>query len=153
MRCDAKGSFLNSSVVKQWADDQFVAGCNEFVMDLELCVGMDSTFMGNLVDIAMKATRAGGVLQIAEASEKCVNLLEGLGVASLMEINPTSSVWEDCKTSIRENLVVVESSGPIDKVQHVFETHKKLCEADRSNEDKFNTVLDCLQEKMADRKR
>jgi anti-sigma B factor antagonist len=151
IRCQAKGSFLNSPVVKQWAEAQLVAGSKTFVMDLQDCTGMDSTFMGNLVDLAMKATSAGGGLQVAEGPQKCVDLLDGLGLSSLMEINPENARWEENKVSIRERLVVVESSGG-DKAQHVYETHKKLCEADSNNEEKFSSVLDCLEAELFNKK-
>jgi len=109
---------------------------------------MDSTFMGNLVDLAMRATRAGGGLQIVDASEKCVDLIEGLGLAMLMEINPEQADWEEDKECIRSQLVMIEANGGIDKAQHVYETHKKLCEADANNEDKFSAVIDCFESKL-----
>lgn len=150
IRCESKGSFLNSSIVKQWVDEQFTSGEKLFVMDLQNCTGMDSTYMGNMVDLAVRANSAGGGLQVVDASEKCVSLLEGLGIASLMDINPSEPDWKDSQDEIRKNLLMIEASGSIDKAQHVYETHKKLCEADSQNQEKFSAVIDCFESENSD---
>ena len=149
IRCESKGSFFNSSVIKQWVDEQFVQEEKNFVMDLEECTGMDSTFMGNMVDLAVRATSVGGKLQVVDASDKCVSLLEGLGIASLMEINPVNAEWEESIDTIRSDLTMIEASAAIDKAQHVYDTHKKLCEADAGNREKFSTVIDCFEAEQA----
>ena len=143
---------MNSQVVKQWAEAQIDTGVNSIVVDMEMCLGMDSTFMGNLAGMAMKLTQVSGGLLIADATEKCVSSLEELGISSLMKINPTDQIWQDRKVSIRERLTVIEESPTVDKAMHVYETHKKLCEADTSNEEKFSAVLECLEAEISNKK-
>lgn len=77
-------------MVKECAERGMNEGRSVIVVDLEACVGMDSTFMGMLAGIAIKLTKlpAGGVLQIAGASERNVQSLEDLGLDALMDINP-----------------------------------------------------------------
>mgnify|MGYP003889460409 CR=1 FL=1 len=68
IRCEGKGSFLNSSILKSFADQRLAAGERSLVVDLSACTGMDSTFMGTLAGIAarLSALDEGGTLQIAE---------------------------------------------------------------------------------------
>lgn len=152
VRCNSKGNFQNSPIVKKWLEEQVLAGIKTVVVDLETCTGMDSTFMGNLAGLAMKLTGLGGGLQIADASEKCVNLLEDLGLSPLMETNPPSAAWQAAKEHIREQLEVIEGDLIEGKAEHIYETHKKLCEADAHNEERFNSVLECLEAELSDKK-
>lgn len=147
IRCVAKGNFNNSPAIEKWAHAQINGGIKSLAIDLEQCTGMDSTFMGNLAGLAMKLTSIGGKLQIIDASTKCAGSLTDLGLSSLMEINPPVDTvdWKDKKQEMRENLEVISSASTLDKTTHVYETHKKLCEADSSNHQKFDSVLECLE--------
>jgi len=153
IRCEDKGNFVNSPLVKEWLEEQMKTGTKVAVVDLQTCSGMDSTFMGNLADFAMKLTAVGGGLQIADASEKCVSLIEDLGLGSLMKLNPQDEVWQPNKDSIREKLEDLDPKSSLNKTQHIYETHKKLCEADSENDSKFRTVLECLEAELANKKK
>ena len=48
---EGKGSFKNSSELKEFASIVINKGAKEFVIDLKNCPVMDSTFMGTLVGI------------------------------------------------------------------------------------------------------
>lgn len=141
-----------SPAIKQWAEKQLSKGETHLVIDLENCTGMDSTFMGNMAGLAMKLVKVGGSLQVADASEKNQTSLEDLGLATLIDIEAKDASWQSEKSIIREKLQVVEAGSAMDKTAHVYETHKKLCEADTSNEKKFSTVLDCLEAELAGKK-
>ena len=153
VRCNSKGNFQNSPVVKTWLEEQLAAGVKTVVVDLETCTGMDSTFMGNLAGLAMKLTGLGGGLQVADASEKCVNLLEDLGLSPLMDMNPPNAAWEEAKEHIREQLEVIDGDRGESNAEHIYETHKKLCEVDTQNEEKFNSVLECLEAELYNKKK
>lgn len=123
--------------------------CTHIVVDLENCTGMDSTFMGTMAGIAMRlAKTSGGLLEVASAGEKNSRSLEDLGLSALMHINPPAPSWEGLATKIRADLEVCEKGGTPDRTQHVFDAHKKLCDADNSNNGKFSTVLDCLEAEL-----
>lgn len=150
-RCNGKGSFSNSPHMKHWIDDKLSAGQSHLVIDLEACTAMDSTFMGTLAGAAMKLTSSGGKFEIAGADAKSITSLDDLGLSSIMNINPSNPIWANTVEEIRANLSSPTQSTRDDSTQHVFDAHKKLCEADSNNNDKFSTVLDCLEAELASR--
>lgn len=137
--------------LKIWADAQLSAGVKHLVVDLEVCTGMDSTFMGTIAGMAMRLVKSQGLLEIASASDKNRQSLEDLGLSSLMKINPPAPIWMDKVAEIRASLEVQGLTRPNDRTQHVFDAHKTLCEADDSNNAKFSSVLDCLEAELQSR--
>lgn len=140
-----------SPILKTWADAQLSAGTKHVVIDLEVCTGMDSTFMGTIAGIAMRLVKADGVLEIVAASDKNRQSLEDLGLGSLMRINPKEATWTANLETIRGSLVEQGLVSSNDRTQHVFDAHKTLCDADDSNNTKFSSVLDCLEAELKSR--
>ncbi len=152
IRCVGKGSFANSPQMKQWAETHVAAGRHTVVVDLELCTGMDSTFMGTMAGIAMRLAKLpDGVLQVTGANEKNRNSLEDLGLSMLLEIEPKDADWQPNITGIRSSLQECSVTSDVDRTQHVFDAHKLLCDADESNDEKFSTVLDVLEAELENR--
>lgn len=149
VRCEGKGSFLNSLQIKQWVESQVDGGVKHVVVDLDKCTGMDSTFMGTLAGIAMRLVKVGeGKLEVAFANEKNAQSLEDLGLDCLMTVNPDSPSWLGDEANIRASLELC-GDGVVDtNRQHIYDAHKTLCDADDSNNEKFATVLDCLEQEL-----
>ena len=150
IRCDGKGSFLNSPMLKEWCEREVNNGVLCLVVDLAACKGMDSTFMGTMAGLAMRLMKLpGGVLQVAEPGEKNRNSLEDLGLDALMQIDPVDAVWRGQIQDVREKLLPYNATNGLqqkaDQAPHVLDAHKKLCEADERNTNKFGTVLDFLE--------
>lgn len=151
-RCEGKGSFLNSPNLKAWADEQLKSGTVHIVIDLECCTGMDSTFMGTMAGLAMRLIKISkGILEVASADEKNSQALDDLGLSSLMQINPQSPSWRGQEGAMRESLIEYGHVNSTDRTKHVFDAHKTLCDADDSNNEKFSTVLDCLEAELLSR--
>lgn len=145
---------MNSPQMKTWAESQIKNGILTIVVDLELCTGMDSTFMGTMAGMAMKlAKKQGGSLQVAGASDKNRRSLEDLGLSMLLKIDPKDAPWQNNLTSIRSSLKEHSTAEQVDKTQHVLDAHKILCQAHGSNDDKFATVLDVLEAELANRQK
>ena len=138
--------------MKQWAETHVAAGIHTVVVDLELCTGMDSTFMGTMAGIAMRLAKLpDGVLQVTGANEKNRNSLEDLGLSMLLEIEPKDAAWKTNISSIRNELHEYSLTDSVDRTQHVFDAHRLLCDADESNDEKFSTVLDVLEAELESR--
>jgi len=147
IRCEGKGSFLNSAALKEWADGEIDNGVSCVVVDLSECSGMDSTFMGTLAGLAMRLMKVpDGTLQIAASGAKNRSSLEGLGLDSLIAIEPQRAVWRGKTDHVRANLKPYDhSQGKAAEAPDVLEAHKKLCAADDRNKEKFGTVLEFLE--------
>lgn len=88
----------------------------------------------------------GGKLQVAEPGERNRKSLEDLGLDVLMEIDPEDASWRDVMDGVRSRLVACKTSDEdLGRGVHVLDAHKKLCEADEKNIEKFGTVLDYLE--------
>ncbi|MES2981387.1 MAG: STAS domain-containing protein [Verrucomicrobiota bacterium] len=156
IRCEGKGSFLNSLAVKEFGDARIRAGVVRLVIDLEECTGMDSTFMGTLAGMAARITEYGGKLQVTAASEKSCNSLEDLGLDFLMEINPKEADWSGLEGKVRDLLkpkVAGIKAGTIMHTKHVLEAHEILSRANESNEKKFSGVVKLLGDELAEKTR
>ncbi len=154
IRCEGKGSFLNSLAVKEFGDARIRAGVVRLVIDLEQCSGMDSTFMGTLAGMAARITEYGGKLQVTAASEKSCNSLEDLGLDFLMEINPQDTEWNGLESKVRDLLklkVAGTKAGTVMHTKHVLEAHEILSRANASNEKKFSGVVKLLEEELTEK--
>jgi hypothetical protein len=103
--------------------------------------------MGTMAGIAMKLAKLpNGQLDVANPGEKNCNSLEDLGLGVLMNIDPQDAEWKkqipDIEKKLQPYAVVTEKPGT---GSHVLDAHKKLCEADEKNTEKFGTVLEFLE--------
>lgn len=154
IRCEGKGSFLNSPAVKEFGEGRIATGEKCLVMDLEVCTGMDSTFMGTLAGLASRLSEKGGAFQVANAGDKNRNSLEDLGLDFLMEIEPEDAVWKDVEDKAKdllEPMVAGMKAGTEHHTRHVLEAHEILSDANEGNREKFSGVLKMLGDELAEK--
>lgn len=157
IRCEGKGSFLNSPSLKAFGIERIALGERCLVVDLEACTGMDSTFMGTLAGLATRlSTRDDGILQIADAGERNRHSLEDLGLDFLMQIEPESPVWREEIQKIRSQLKSIGSPGTQDNLQkaiHVLEAHQVLSGTNEKNQRSFSTVVSLLESELEEKQK
>ena len=153
IRCEGKGSFRNSPMMKAFADERISAGEKCLVVDLDACTGMDSTFMGTLAGMASKLSAVdGGKLQIASADERNRRSLEDLGLDFLMEIDPPDAIWQNKLNATRSELKPIGATAAADPRTsglHVLEAHRKLSALNEKNEQAFSAVVSMLEKETA----
>ena len=153
IRCEGKGSFVNSPTVKTFADERIAAGESCLVVDLGTCSGMDSTFMGTLAGMAARLAALGrGSLHIAASSERNRRSLEDLGLDFLMEINPPAAVWRGHEDAIRNDLKAPPDPGALGQIQrarHVLDAHRILTGMNDQNSREFEDVVTLLENELA----
>lgn len=153
IRCEGKGSFLNSPLVKTFGDERIAAGERCLTVDLGGCTGMDSTFMGTLAGMASRLSSqvGGGRLQIADAGARNTRSLEDLGLDFLMEIDPPEAKWRSDIEQIRTQLASPQSlaaPGQVQRALHVLEAHQILSAANEKNAQVFSTVVTLLESEL-----
>lgn len=156
IRCEGKGSFLNSPAVKEFGEGRISTGEKCLVMDLEACTGMDSTFMGTLAGLASRLSEKGGAFQVANAGEKNRNSLEDLGLDFLMEIEPKQAIWKDVEDKAKdflEPMVAGMKAGTELHSRHVLEAHQILSDANEENREKFSGVVKILGDELEEKSR
>lgn len=149
IRCEGKGSFLQSPALKECASQRRDGGEERFVIDLEACTGMDSTFMGFLAGLAKHGCR----VQIADPGERNRRSLEDLGLDFLLDIEPADADWKERADEIRDRLesyVPKRLPGIDERARHVLEAHRQLASTSDENARRFAGVLQVLEEQASD---
>ena len=148
VRVEGKGSFLNSTGLKEFAKEMVNRGHRIFVVDLKGCPVMDSTFMGTLAGVALRLRELGqGHLRVVNLNERNLDLLANLGLDQLFIIGG------DCEGSATPAAETQKPlpGGAIDKTaqaQTMLEAHEELVEANPDNAAKFKDVLEYLKQDL-----
>lgn len=151
IRCEGKGSFLQSPALKECAQRSENDGQHRFVIDLEACTGMDSTFMGSLAGLAIRVGKKDGWVQIASPGDRNRQSLEDLGLDHLLSLEPPDAPWRGRADAIRSELQPYEPaevSGGGDRARMVLQAHRDLASTSDDNAKRFANVLDVLEKQV-----
>lgn len=153
IRCASRGSFMNSPTLKNLAEAYVASGGTCVVVDLEVCPGVDSTFMGTLAALAHKLQAVGGRAMVASPTQRARAAMEDLGLDMLMEIDPPHPFWEKDMQARREQLVTeadtqkdASALSETERKRHVLEAHQTLRSMNAKNDETFGYVCETLEE-------
>ncbi|MDQ6655613.1 MAG: STAS domain-containing protein [Verrucomicrobiota bacterium] len=148
VKVEGKGNFLNSGNLKDFAREMVNRGYREFVVDLENCAMMDSTFMGTMAGVALRLRELGhGHLHVVHCGERSRDLLTGLGLDQIFSIHANGAAGPECEILSRPPL---EERGAEKQAQaqQMLDAHEALCEAAPENFSRFKDVLDYLKQDL-----
>lgn len=149
IRPEGRGTFVESPLIKELVDQCLAKGAKGFVIDLEACPGMDSTFMGMLAGLGMSLRKTGkATLAIVGTTPKTFASLKELGLHHLLVIEPKEGAWVGRMEEARKDLETIDLRSEGDREAHIRECHEDLCVADEANFEKFGTVLEMLGSKL-----
>lgn len=155
VRCNERGCFLNSPALKGIADKYQAEGGSHIVVDLELCPGVDSTFMGTLAGIARRCMGAGGAVEVAGATQRTRAAMEGLGLDMLLSINPADAAWQadiaDRRAVLAQDAGAMPEPAPLSehaRTRHVLDAHEALRNMNEKNDETFGYVCETLKEDL-----
>ena len=157
VRCSGRGSFVNSPALKSLADKYLEKSGGTIVIDLEICPGVDSTFMGTLAGLARKAMALGGMVQIATPTQRTRAAMESLGLDMIIDLDPQDAPWQADIQQRRYKLAEqqaptteeqIEDLSEIDRTRHVLEAHNTLRDLNKKNDETFGYVCETLEEDL-----
>lgn len=141
-----RGSFQNSSCLKAFATEMIQRGHREFVVDLQECPMMDSTFMGTLTGIALKLKNSGtGEIHVVNSNTRNQELMSGLGLDQILSVGDCPQARQ--VPAATDRLVTGEAEKRATNVT-MLDAHEALCRADEANVAKFKDVLDFLRQDL-----
>jgi anti-sigma B factor antagonist len=144
VKVEGRGSFLNSGNLKEFAREMVDRGYREFVIDLENCVMMDSTFMGTMAGVALRLKELGqGHLHIIHCGPRSEALLSGLGLDQLFDIRYNGAVGPECESVEGE-----PTPNKKETTETMLQAHEALCQASPENLSRFKDVLDYLKQDL-----
>ena len=148
VRVEGKGNFLNSGSLKEFAQEMVNRGYREFVIDLEHCAMMDSTFMGTMAAVALRLRELGqGHLHVVHCGERSRDLLSGLGLDQIFDIHANGAVAPECE-QMKEDAHDVAAAAKRERTETMLEAHEALCQAAPENVSRFKDVLDYLKQDL-----
>lgn len=155
IRCTSRGSFVNSPALKAISEKYIARNGRLIVVDLEICPGVDSTFMGTLAGLARKMMAQGGFLQIATPTRRTRASMESLGLDMLLDIDPADAGWQadiaDRRARLNQGNGKEVSSGnmnELERTRHVLEAHNTLRSMNHKNNETFGYVCETLEEDL-----
>jgi anti-sigma B factor antagonist len=149
IKVEGKGSFLNSGNLKEFAGQMVDRGYREFVVDLADCAMMDSTFMGTMAGVALRLKELGrGHLHIVHCGNRSRELLSGLGLDYVLDIQTNGSAAPDCERLSREASGESATEQKQQRTRTMLEAHEALCQVAPENVFRFKDVLDYLKQDL-----
>ena len=119
-------------------------GFREFVVDLDKCAMLDSTFMGTMAGVALRLKELGqGRLRVVHCGERSHELLSGLGLDQLFSIQANGATAPQC-----EQLKAKSAEGKDEQKKEMLDAHEALCQAAPENLPRFKDVLDYLKQDL-----
>jgi anti-sigma B factor antagonist len=149
VKVEGKGSFLNSGNFKEFAQQMVNRGYREFVIDLENCAMMDSTFMGTMAGVALRLKELGhGHLHIVHCGDRSRELLSGLGLDQIFSIHANGAVAPECKSLEQNKSGDMSREQKREQARTMLDAHQALCEVAPENLFRFKDVLDYLKQDL-----
>jgi anti-sigma B factor antagonist len=148
VRLEGKGSFLNSGSLKEFAQEMVNRGYREFIVDLQNCAMMDSTFMGTLAGVALRLKELGdGHLHVVHCGTRSRELLSGLGLDQIFSIH-TGGVTAPVCSDLDDDGASPSPDHKRETAETMLEAHEALCRAAPENLTRFKDVLDYLKQDL-----
>jgi len=146
VRVEGKGSFLNATGLKEFAKEMTNRGYREFVVDLDECPLMDSTFMGTLTGMALRLRELGtGELRIVHLNARNRDLLMNLGLDQLMTLDAQHAA---VPPQPPQQALPSDPADKQSRAETMLEAHQDLVEANPANRAKFKDVLEYLRQDL-----
>jgi anti-sigma B factor antagonist len=158
-----RGSFQNSGCLKAFYLQLLKDGVKRFVVDLEACTYLDSTFLGILLGLGLKLREVGpGLLHILNASPRNLELLKNLGLDRLISIEGSDGAVGGVRGGLNGAAPGIIKAVAEDRLEEmpcpvptkaeaaptILEAHENLMRFDPRNVPKFKDVVEFLREDL-----
>ena len=146
VRVRGRGSFKVGPALKQFGQSAIQGGCKHFIIDMDECVGMDSTFMGVLAGLAGRLKHdTGGRMVMMNLSIKTLALLQTLGLDRVIETHLEGCITGDLKKHLSDVVDMSALEGSFQDRKLTLETmlaaHEDLIKVSPDNLPKFKNVM------------
>jgi len=149
VKVERKGSFLNSGNLKEFMREMLDRGYREFVVDLENCAMMDSTFMGTMATVALRLRDFGqGHFHVIHCSSRCQELLFGLRLDQIFDVRANGASPPECGVLERLPRIQSPEDRKREQMQTMLEAHEALSGAAPENMLRFKDVLEFLRQDL-----
>lgn len=145
IKVTGRGSFKIAAPLKQFiAEVTSKHAIATVVIDLEECIGMDSTFMGVLAGLSGRLKQTDQTMELINLSDKNADLLKTLGVDQVISFY---SHAHGHQLSARDTeSVPTDQASKKDLAETALQAHEKLVQISEENIPRFKRVIEFLKE-------
>ncbi len=142
VRIIGKANYLNCGPLNDFFEGMLKKGTSHFVLDFSECEGMDSTFLGILAGVALKVRglEPPGSVVLSRIEGRKLELVKNLGLHRILMVQEGKKAPAHEARSTED----LGATGSADQ-QTMLRAHQSLVEADASNWEKFQDVIDYLR--------
>lgn len=154
LRVEGKGTFQNSLQVKEAFERMTKAGIREFVVDLERCPIMDSTFLGTLTGAAVQLREFEGTVSVVNSNPRNLQLMSSLGLDYILDVDSNGEKFPNQRRQVTAQLDCCAETAVTtrkDQAEHVLEAHQALADISEDNQCRFQDVIDFLEKELENR--
>ena len=148
IRVDGRACFQNSASLREFVTGMIKQGKTRFVVDLQQCASMDSTFLGVLAGAALELRRATdnhGSFILSRVGQRNLELLRNMGLHRLLTVDcgDFQMNFDKCDQPLPP-----EKLNELQNARLLLEAHENLVSADEKNRSKFQDVIDFLKNRV-----
>jgi anti-anti-sigma factor len=144
VRITGPGNMKICPTLQDFAKRMVIEGYTKFIVDLEECTTMDSTFMGTLVEMASLAPPRAESLMVINPQEHCEGLLEGLGLDNVLRIKRGKTPVPEVEMEPLPEYAATQ----IERMRLIRKAHENLVDIDERNKEQFGAFLRQLTKEM-----
>ena len=146
VRINGPGNMKICPTLQDFARRMITDGYKKFIVDLQDCSTMDSTFMGTMVEMASLAPPMTESLMIINVQEHCGGLFEGLGLDNVLRIKRDKTELPQVELEALPEYAISQ----VERMRLIKQAHENLVKADRRNEKRFGPFLQQLTKEMGE---
>ena len=143
VRVEGRANMECSPSLKNFGENIVQGAFSKIVFDMKECIWMDSTFMGTLAMLGLKAKKAGITIEMVNMDQKNTRLIRDLGIDGLFKFEnsaptpaPQDANWVDISSA---------PSTMKNSAETILAAHETLVEVDDSNAQKFGKVIEMVK--------
>ena len=146
IRIGGRASYVNCEPIRRFLAKALEAGKNKYVLDFDDCEGLDSTFLGILVGVALELRRRDdvGSMTLLRLDHRNLETVRNLGIDRIAEVSDKNDLPADAP------LEDLEDAGTSTSRKEVYEAHKRLMALSADNARKFHDVVTFLEQRLAE---
>lgn len=145
VKVEGRANLECSPPLKNFGENIIPGTFTKITFDMSECSWMDSTFMGTLAMLGLRANKAGISIEMHNMGQKNKDLVRDLGIDGLFKFE------DDTETSPNlTNWTNLTSSQPSQQstAETILAAHETLAQVDDSNAQKFGKVIEMVKKDL-----
>lgn len=139
------GNMFLAPTLQSFIETEMKGGFRIFLVDLQHCDGMDSTFMGTFIGLTGKVKAGEGLFCLVNVSAENTRLLKMLGVLHMVSIHDG-----DFPVSEGDSSPLYPTDDPYVRQKQILSAHRLLMDADPENIERFGPFIEAIEAEMSE---